>query len=345
MFQFEHIWLLSLLAVIPLGILLFLFLLRWKRKTKLKIGDKALIDQLTKSFSGPKFLLKSILALLALVLLALAAANPQTKGNSGPQNKKGLDVMILLDVSKSMLAQDVKPNRLERSRQLVSILIDELAGNRIGMIWFAGRAYLQMPLTTDLGAAKMYLQNAGPDAVPTQGTVIGDALRLAGSAFNNKEKKYKAVVLISDGEDHDPEALKIVQNLAASGVMINTVGVGSPEGSTIFDPATNDTKRDAEGNTVISKLNEAQLRDLAQTGNGIYLYLQDAASAAASIKSQLSGIETKELEDDAFVQYNTYFYWFLAAVLLLLLLEIFLSERVSIPAVKKPVAITPKASL
>ncbi|MFT4023704.1 MAG: VWA domain-containing protein [Flavihumibacter sp.] len=333
MYRFENSWLLVLLAVIPAVTLLFLFVLRWKKKVRAKMGDKRLIEQLTRSFSRVKFLWKFLLVVMAFGLLALAAANPQQRGKAAPQQKKGLDVMILLDVSKSMLAQDIKPNRLERAKYLVNLLLDELGDNRIGLIWFAGRAYMQMPLTTDFGAAKMYLQNAGPDAVPTQGTVTGEALRLAGAGFNSKEKKYKAVILVSDGEDHDPEAPKVAQQLAASGVMINTVGVGSPEGATIFDPETNDTKRDAQGNTVISKLNEEELRELAATGNGIYVYLQDAGAAATSLRNQLATIEKKDLEDDSSIEYSTYYYYLAGAAFLLLLLELFVSERKKTEAV------------
>lgn len=301
--------------------------LRWKRRTVGKVGDPDMVKLLLGNYSHRKYLVKFLLGAFALVALVLAAANPQLKGETGEQRRQGLDVVLLMDVSKSMLAQDIKPSRLERSRQLMSLLIDQLSDNRIGMIWFAGRAYLQMPLSSDASAAKMYLQNAGPDAVPTQGTVIGEALRLAGATFDSKEQKYKAVVLVSDGEDHDPEALEVVKDLASSGVMINTVGVGSPEGSTIFDPATNDTKRDAAGNTVITKLNEGQLRELAQAGNGVYVYLQDAAGAARTIRQQLDGVEKKELADTAYIQYNSYFFVLLALVLVALLGETFVSER------------------
>ncbi|MBZ5857946.1 vWA domain-containing protein [Flavihumibacter profundi] len=332
MFRFEHPYLFLALALLPVLGILYLGVLRWKKIVSRKIGDPELVLLLIRNFSPRRYLVKFILAALALVFLVIAAANPQTKGKSGPISRKGLDLMIVLDVSKSMLAQDIKPNRLERSRQLVSLIIDQLSENRIGLIWFAGRAYLQMPLTTDASAAKMYLQNASPDAVPTQGTVIGEALKMAGAAFNSQEKKYKAVILVSDGEDHDPEALKMAKSLAASGVMINTVGVGSPEGATIFDPSTQDTKRDASGNTVISKLNEPQLRDLAQTGNGVYVYLQDPAAAVATLRTQLATIGQKQLEDESFVQYNTYYFYALAIVLLLLLAEIFLPERKPMPA-------------
>lgn len=327
MFRFEHTYWFILLALVPVLGFLFSLVLKWKKERAAKIGDPALVGLLTKNYAPRRFALKAGLAMVAIALLAIAAANPQTRGKSGSVKRKGLDLMILLDVSKSMLAQDVKPSRLEKSRQLVSLLIDQLADNRIGLVWFAGRAYLQMPLTTDASAAKMYLQNAGPDAVPTQGTVIGEALKMAGNAFNSQEKKYKAVILISDGEDHDPEALKVVKDLAASGVMINTVGVGSPEGATIFDPATQDTKKDANGNPVISKLNEQQLRDLAQTGKGTYVYLQDPGAAVKTLSAQLATIEQKELEDDAYVQYDTYYYYILILVIVLLLIESFIPER------------------
>jgi Ca-activated chloride channel family protein len=186
---------------------------------------------------------------------------------------------------------------------------------------------MQMPLTTDHSAAKMYIQNAGPDAVPTQGTVIGEALKISNSGFNSKDRKFKAIVLISDGEDHDPEALKMAKSLSQSGVMINTVGIGSPEGSPIIDYNTNETKKDAQGNTVITKLNEAELQQLSQNTNGIYVRLDDTDDAAAKIMAQLATIEQKASGDKSFVDYKSYFQWFLIVALLILLVETFIPER------------------
>ncbi len=327
MFRFEHPFWLAGLVLVPVLVAVFSYAQRIKKQKLALVGDPVLVRSLMGNFSPARYLRKFSLALLALVCLVLAAANPQLKGTALNQGRQGLDVMLIMDVSKSMLAQDIKPNRLERSRQLMSLLIDKLSNNRLGMIWFAGRAYLQMPLTTDLSAAKLFLQNAGPDAVPTQGTVIGEALRLAGSSFNNKEQKYKAVILISDGEDHDPEALEVVERLVESGVMINTVGVGSVEGTSITDPSTGESKKDANGNVVITKLNEEQLRNLAVKGNGTYVYLQDPSAAAQTLSDQLEGIEKKQLENSDTIQYNSYFYWLLLLALLLLLLESFISER------------------
>ena len=327
MYQFEHIELLPLLAVIPLLIFFFVLVLRWKKSTIKRIGDTVLVRQLIKGYSANKFLAKFIASALAISFIILGIMNLQKPGTMENIERKGVDVMIALDVSKSMLAEDSKPNRLEVAKQLVNKLMNQLQNDRVGLILFAGRAYMQMPLTTDHGAARMYVQSAGPDVVPTQGTVISEALRLTNSAFNSKEKKYKAVVLITDGEDHDPESLKVAQELAANAIMINTVGIGSPEGAPIMDPMTNTYKKDLEGNTVISKLNEAELQQLAQSTKGVYVRLTDPEQAVATIMQQLSTIEKTELEDSAFKDFKNYFQWFLGAAILFLMVEFFLPER------------------
>src|SRR5882757_4710232 len=233
MVKWQHTEFLMGLGILPLLGLLLYTLVLWKKRTKKRIGDPALVGQLVKSFSPLRFGIKAGLVLLAFAIVVMGAANFQRPGAMENVNRKGVDVMLVLDVSKSMLARDIKPSRLERAKQLLFRLTDQLTNDRVGLILFAGRAYLQMPLTTDHSAARMYIQSASPDVVPTQGTVIGDALKMAGEAFNSKERKYKSIVLISDGEDHDPEALKVAQTLKESGVMINTVGIGSPEGSPI----------------------------------------------------------------------------------------------------------------
>ncbi|HTQ28943.1 MAG TPA: VWA domain-containing protein, partial [Puia sp.] len=202
-----------------------------------------------------------------------------------------------------------------------------LPSDRVGLVLFAGRAYMQMPLTIDEGAAKMYIQQAGPEVVPTQGTDIADALHMANSAFNSKEHKYKAIVLVSDGEDHDPDALKAARELADDGVMINTLGIGSPDGSTLIDPVTHEIKKDQNGQVVISKLNEAELSQLANVSNGIYLRLDNVDDALITVSQQLDSIEKKSLSDSEYASYKSFFQWFLAAALLFLLAEFFLPER------------------
>jgi tetratricopeptide (TPR) repeat protein len=184
-----------------------------------------------------------------------------------------------------------------------------------------------MPLTSDHGAAHMYIQDASPDAVPTQGTVIADALTMANSAFNSKERKYKSIVLVSDGEDHDPDAPKVAKQLAEDGVLINTVGIGSPDGSPIEDPVTGELKKDQDGHTVMSKLNEAELQELATETNGTYVRLDNIEDALITTTQQLDTAEKKSMSDAEFIDYKSFFQWFLGGALLLLLTEFFLAER------------------
>lgn len=327
MFQFQHIEFLVGLVLIPFLLVLFFLLLHWKRGRIKKIGDERLVKELIKNFSPFKFTARFILFLLALTLIIIGAANLQKPGGMEKINRKGVDVVIAMDVSKSMLAQDIKPNRLERAKQLVNKLMERMENDRIGLVLFAGRAYMQMPLTTDHSAAHMYVQNAGPNAVPTQGTVIAEALKMANNSFNSKDRKYKSIVLISDGEDHDPEALKYTQSLAQNGVMVNTVGIGSPDGVPLIDPATNELRKDEQGNAIVTKLNEAELQQLAQQTKGIYVRLDDTDAAADKIIAQLNTIEQTSPGDQAFMSYKSYFQLFLAAALVLLLLEFFTSEK------------------
>ena len=327
MFRIEHIEYLIGLGALPLLLFLLWSLLRWKRKSVSRIGDPSLVRQLIGNFSSARFLIKAGLALVAFIVIVLAAANLQKPGSTENIQRKGVDVMLVLDVSRSMLARDIKPTRLERAKQFLLRLVDQLPNDRIGLVLFAGRAYLQMPLTTDHGAAYMYIQEASPDVVPTQGTVIGDALSMANAAFNTKERKYKSIVLVSDGEDHDPEAPKVAKQLAEDGVLINTVGIGSPEGSPIEDPVTGELKKDQEGHTVMSKLNEAELQQLATETNGAYTRLDNVEDALITVTQQLDTAEKKAMSDTEFIDYKSYFQWFLGVAMLLLLVEILLAER------------------
>lgn len=323
----QHIESLIGLVAVPLLVALFLLVLRWKKASVKAIGDEKLVKELVKDYSPSAFRIKFTLAVVALVAIIVGAANVQTAGEMENVKRKGVDVMVALDVSKSMLATDIKPNRLEKARQLIFNLINRLDNDRVGLILFAGRAYLQMPLTTDHESAQMYVQNASPESVPSQGTVIGEALRMTNAAFNSKERKYKAMVLITDGEDHDPDAAKVAQQLSDNAVMINTVGIGSPEGTTIPDPESNDVKKDDMGNPVISRLNEKELQQLASITQGIYIRLDDTNAAADAIMKQLNTIEKTAMEDQAFKDYKSYFQWFLALALLLLIVELIIPEK------------------
>lgn len=333
--HFQYTVFLFALAALPLLLILYFFVLRWKKRTISKIGDARLVKELIKNYSPKKFALKFLLVVMAFSAGVIALANLRSSRGSEKVNRNGIDVMIALDVSKSMLAQDIKPSRLERAKQVMGKLIDKLNNDRIGIVVFAGRAYLQMPLTGDHGAAKMYLNAASTDVVPTQGTVIGDALKMCAASFSTKEKKYKSIILISDGEDHDEAAIKVAGQLANDGVSVNTVGIGSPEGTTLLDPVTNEIKKDNDGNTVISRLNEDALKNIAETGGGIYQLFTNTDEVINTLEAQLNSMDQRTVTEDALVNYKSYYQWFLIVALLILLVESFISENVKPAALIK----------
>jgi Ca-activated chloride channel family protein len=325
--QFQYKIFLWLLAAIPFFILLFIFLLRWKQKVVRRMGDRKLVRELISNFSKRLFTLKFVLLLLALGAGVVAVMNLRKPGDASGIARKGIDVVIALDVSKSMLATDLQPSRLERAKQLINKLMNAMPDDRIALILFAGKAYLQMPLTTDHNAAQMFVSSASPDALPQQGTVISEALRMSANVFNAAERRFKAVVLVSDGEDHDPETVKTAKDLVEQGMLINTVGVGSPDGSYIIDPATGENKRDETGASVISKLNEKELKQIAEVTNGVYIRLQNSDEAVSAIKQNLSQIEKKALGDVSLINFKTYYWWFAATMLFFLFIENFIPER------------------
>jgi Ca-activated chloride channel family protein len=332
MFRFEHPIYLFAFVFLPVMILMYLALVKWKKQTVSRIGDPKLVAQLIKGYSPQKFQLKFILVMVAFALIAMGAANLQYPKQVEQVTRQGIDVMIALDVSKSMLARDVQPDRLQRSRMLVTKLIDKLQNDRVGLVLFAGRAYLQMPLTADHSAAKMYVTTASTQSVPTQGTVIAEALTICQNAFDEKQKKYKAVVLITDGEDHDENALDVTEKMAEEGIVIHTVGVGSTSGAEIIDPDTKEVKRAEDGTPVLSRLNEKELIDIAQKGNGSYQVLVETEAAVNKILDQINSMEKRAIRDNSLIQYRSFFQWFLGLALVLLIAELF------IPETKKPVA-------
>jgi Ca-activated chloride channel homolog len=320
------------LAAIILLILLFMRLLFWKKNTIRKIGDKILVMELIKNYSSRLFTLKFILLLLAFTAGIVAIANLRKPSASENITRKGIDVVIALDVSKSMLATDLQPSRLERAKQLIMKLIDRMPNDRIALVYFAGRAYLQMPLTVDHTSAKIFVNAASPDLVPTQGTIISEALLMGSRAFNTKEGRFKTIILISDGEDHDIDILNAVNQVADAGVMVNTVGIGSVEGAEIIEPSTGEPKKDANGNIVISKLNDAELKLVAEKTNGVYVHFDDSEQVVKTILDQLSQIEGKAFGDVSLMNYTTYYGWFAGLMLLLLVAEFFIPERKKLAA-------------
>lgn len=325
--RFQHTEYLWFLALVPALAGLFAYAIYGKKKAAKQLGDPGLVQLLSRNYNPRAYLAKFILIAVAIGLFVVTIANLRSPVGSEKVSRSGIDVMIALDVSKSMLARDIKPTRLDRARQVLSRLVDRLTNDRVGIVVFAGKAYLQMPLTADHAAAKMYLSAASTESVPTQGTVIGSALKMCYSSFTTQEKKYKAIVLVSDGEDHDEEAVRLAKQMSQEGVVIYTVGIGSPQGVTLLDETTNQPKTDVQGNPVISRLNEEELRQIAQEANGQYILFQNTDAVVDVITKQLAGMDQRNVSDDSLINYKSWFQYFLLAILLLLLAESFISEN------------------
>lgn len=291
---------------------------RWRHARLHRMGDPRLVMAQFKDFRKGKADRRFLFCSIAFALTVLAAANLRRPGGASQTQIKGVDVMIALDVSKSMLATDVSPSRLIRARQFIERLLAQMGNNRAGLIVFAGRAYQQVPLTTDFSVLRMMLQSAGPQMVPAQGTVISDAIELAQEGFPKNEKKYRALILISDGEDHEEKAISSAKKAASEGLIIHTVGVGSPQGTTIPDPETRSVKLDERGAPVISKLNEKMLRDISNAANGTYTLLQNPDAAAGVINAALERMEQQDMGTMQYTNYNSYFQWFLLPALICL---------------------------
>ncbi|MBC7652454.1 MAG: VWA domain-containing protein [Deinococcales bacterium] len=326
--QFQYIQFLYGLAILlPLVGLLF-YVLKWKQKKKQLLGDKRLVNLLTKNYSHKKYKLKIVAVIVAIGLLIISAANLRKPMAAKGASTKGIDVMIMLDVSKSMLSQDEKPTRLDKAKQLIYQLTNQLAGNKVGLIVFAGEAYLQMPLTADATATRMFVSNATSDIVNLQGTVLSDALNLCKASLDVKEKKYKAAILITDGEDHDENALAATKELAETGVVLHTIGVGSIEGTPIIETGTDNYKRDINGQTIITKLNQDLLQQLSKETGGTYHRLTNTTEVSNQLINTLNSMETKIIGSaGGFVDYKSFYGIFLFVAVIILLVESFISEK------------------
>jgi Ca-activated chloride channel family protein len=321
MFQFQHIDHLYTLGLLPLLVLLFIATLYWRKKRLKKLGDEQLIGQQIRGFIPGRNAFKFILLAVALSAIIIGWANLRMGDKTEKVERKGVDVIIALDVSKSMLANDIQPDRLTRAKQLIMRMTDKMQNDRVALIAFAGKAYLEVPLTIDYSAVKMLLQNVSPDLIPTQGTVIGDAVDMAMQSFSQNERKYKSLIIISDGEDHDEQALEKVRQAADAGVIVHTVGIGSPQGATLYDPQTKSVKLDETGNPVVSKLNEDELRSLASAGHGSYYLLQNTDEVADKLTNSLESMEQKNLGSVVYTDFTSYYQYFLLAGFLALIIE------------------------
>lgn len=325
MFRFEHPNYLYAFALLPLLAVVFWFFWRWRKQAIGRFAESHLAPLLMPEASRWKHRLKFGLVLLSLAFLIISAANPQWGSKREKTKRKSVDVLIALDISNSMYAEDIAPSRLERAKKFAENLVEKLKGERVGLVFFAGSAYLQMPVTTDYAAAEIFLRSASPELAASQGTAIGEAIGVARRAFQSDESKsHKALVVITDGEDHDGEAIAEAENAKEEGIIQFTVGVGTAEGS--FIPmkvgGREDYKRDENGQPVRSKLNEPMLAELAQKGGGTYFHISDGDVAVAeALQTRIDKMEKQELEVRAFSSYNSYFQWFLLIGLALLVAD------------------------
>ena len=330
MYQLEEkIWFWAL-AIIPVIILLFLLLQFWRYRAQNKFADKKLLKRLSPNRSIFKAVLKIIVLSLAFLCLTIALVNPKIGTKLETVKREGVDIVFAVDVSKSMLAEDIAPNRLEKSKQLVTQVINNLASDRVGIIAYAGKAFPQLPITTDYASAKMFLQSMNTDMLSSQGTAINEAIKLAKTYFDDEEQTNRVLIIISDGEDHSQEAAAIAEEAHEEGIRIFTIGVGDVKGGPIPEKRNGivlNYKKDNQGETVITRLNEETLQNIAKQANGAYINGKNTKDVVANIREILSGMDKTEFEAKQFAEFKDQFQWFLGFGVFFLLLDIFLSER------------------
>ncbi|GAA4801184.1 VWA domain-containing protein [Litoribaculum gwangyangense] len=325
----EKIWFWAL-VIIPVIILIFLALQFWKYRAQSKFADKSLLKRLSPNKSVFKSVLKIIVLCLAFLCLTIALVNPKIGTKLETVKREGVDIVFAVDVSKSMLAEDIAPNRLEKSKQLVTQIINNLASDRVGIIAYAGKAFPQLPITTDYASAKMFLQSMNTDMLSSQGTAINEAIKLAKTYFDDEEQTNRVLIIISDGEDHSDEAASVAEEAHNEGIRIFTIGVGDVKGGPIPEKRNGivlNYKKDNQGETVITKLNEDTLKNIAQSANGAYLNGKNTNEVVENIREILNTMDKTEFEAKQFADFKDQFQWFLAFGIFFLLLDIFLLER------------------
>ena len=330
MFQLEEkIWFWALL-IIPVIVVFFLLLLLWKKQTQKKFADKALLKRLSPNQSVFKSVLKVIVLSLAFASLAIALVNPKIGTKLETVKREGVDIVFAIDVSKSMLAEDIKPNRLEKSKQLVSQIINNLGSDRVGIIAYAGKAFPQLPITTDYSAAKLFLQNMNTDMLSSQGTAINEAILLAKTYYDDDEQTNRVLVIISDGEDHSEAAVQVAEQASQEGIKIFTIGVGEAKGGPIplkRNGIVTGYKKDSQGETVITRLDETTLKNIAAQANGQYIQGRTTDKVVNQMKDILNKMDKTEFEAKQIADFKDQFQWFLGLAILLFFIDIFLLER------------------
>lgn len=334
-FKFENSVYLYLLAIIPILYLIRFFIKRSDRKVLKKLGNLNLIHQLIKGHSPLRKNWKFFLLNAAIAMLIIALANPQMGSKLQKVERSGADIILAIDISNSMLAEDIKPNRLSRSKLAISQLIDKLQGDRIGIIVFAGEAYTQLPITTDYGAAKMFLSTVNTDYINNQGTSIASAIELARESFkqiqeSNDKPTSKAMVIITDGEDHEEGAIEAAKEAQKENIQIFTIGMGLERGAPIPLFKGNKKvgyKKNQQGETIITKLNDKILNEVSEAGGGFFVRANNSNTGLNKIFKSINSLDKTEIETKVFKEYEGWFQIYIGIALLLLIIEIIIGER------------------
>ena len=337
MFRFANIEMLWLLATIPFFVAAYWVYTRRKRRQLEEFGDPELMETLMPNASRVRPTVKFSIVMVALALLIIAAARPQFGQSERTEKRQGIEAIVALDISNSMMAEDVAPNRLDRAKQMLSKLMDNMVNDKVGLVVFAGDAFIQLPITCDYVSAKMFLNSIQPSLIKTQGTAIGAALNTSIRCFGavNDRDGYshavsdasRAIILITDGENHEDDAVAVAKRAKEEGIQVLVVGIGKPEGSPIPMPGTHNFIKDRQGNVVVSKLNEDMCREIAQAGGGIYVRCDNTNTATKAIQKELDKLGTQEIETQVFTDYNEQFQSFALIALLLLVIDFFIFNR------------------
>ncbi|GHT03451.1 membrane protein [Bacteroidia bacterium] len=325
MFRFEHPTYLYLLLLLPVLVVVFYYGVFLRRKALKRFGEKRLVRELMPDAASKKRHLKFWLLLACMALFVVVVAGPQFGSKLETVKKQGIEVMICLDVSNSMMAEDVSPNRLSKAKQLLARLVDDMNNDKVGLIVFAGDAYVQLPITSDYVSAKMFFSSLNPSMVPTQGTAIGSAIRLALNSFTPSESSTKTIILITDGENHEDNAVEMAQAAAEKGITVNVLGIGSPEGAPI--QTRNGYMKDNQGNMILTVLNEKMCEEIAVAGKGLYARVDNSNGAVKALQKELDKKNKSEVESKVYSSFDEKYQLVAAILLILLVIEFFILER------------------
>ena len=328
MFRFENPEYLYLFIAMPFLVALYIYLNIRKRNDVKKLGVLATIKKMMPELSLKRSYLKFWLIFAALCTGIIMIARPQFGTKVENVEKEGIELVIAIDVSNSMLARDVSPDRLARAKQILSRIIDVRKNDKVALIVFAGEAYVQMPLTSDTQSAKLFLNTIDPSLVPVQGTAIGEAINLGVSSFSSDQDVDKAMILITDGEDHEGNANEAAKQASDAGIMVNVIGIGSIEGTPVPESEySNNYKSDSEGQVVVSRLNEQMAQEIAQNGKGLYVQADNSNTAIRALETELNELETKKTTSLSYSEYDEKFPFFAWILLIILIIEFLIYEK------------------